>query len=75
LERYDKYGNEFLSHIVQVTGDEILVSFVIIETKEQSKQWLHTYSSKKPNKFKYILFICQWDYGSCFLGQEMSAYG
>jgi 6-pyruvoyl-tetrahydropterin synthase len=25
---------------------------VIAETKEQSKQWMHTYSPNKPNKFK-----------------------
>jgi hypothetical protein len=36
LERYHKDGNEFLNLIV--TGDEICVSFVIVETKELSKQ-------------------------------------
>jgi hypothetical protein len=45
-------GNEFLSHIVRVTGDETSVSFVNVETKEQSKQRMHTRSPKKPNKFK-----------------------
>jgi hypothetical protein len=53
------WHNEFLSHIMRITGDEILVSFVINEIKEQSNQWLHIYSPNKPNKFKYILFICQ----------------
>jgi hypothetical protein len=38
LERYHKDGDEFLSHIVRVTGDKTWVSFVNIETKEQSKQ-------------------------------------
>jgi hypothetical protein len=38
LERYHKDGNEFLIHIIQVTGDETWVSFVNVETKDQSKQ-------------------------------------
>jgi hypothetical protein len=38
LERYHKDGDEFLNHIVRVTGDETLVSFVNVETKELSKQ-------------------------------------
>jgi hypothetical protein len=25
---------------------------VIVETKQQSKQWMHTHSPNKPNKFK-----------------------
>jgi hypothetical protein len=37
LERYNKDVHEFLNHIV--TGDETLVSFGNVETKEQSKQW------------------------------------
>jgi hypothetical protein len=36
LERYHKNGDEFLSHIVRVTGDETWVPFVNVETKEQS---------------------------------------
>jgi hypothetical protein len=43
LELYHKDGDEFLSHIVQVTGDETWVSFVNVEIKEQSKQWMRTY--------------------------------
>jgi hypothetical protein len=35
LEPYDKCGDEFLNHIVRVTGDETCVSFVDAETKEQ----------------------------------------
>jgi hypothetical protein len=41
-ERYHKDGDEFLNHIVRVTGDETWVSFVNAETKEWSKQWMHT---------------------------------
>jgi hypothetical protein len=46
LERYHKDGDEFLKHIVWVTGDETWVSFVNVETKEQSKQWLHTFTKE-----------------------------
>jgi hypothetical protein len=35
-------------HIVQVTGDETWVSLVNVETEEQSKQWMHTYSPNRP---------------------------
>jgi hypothetical protein len=35
LEQYHKDGNEFVSHVIQVTGDETLVSLVNVETKEQ----------------------------------------
>jgi hypothetical protein len=38
LEQYHKNGDEFLNHIVRVTGDETWVSFVNVETKEHSKQ-------------------------------------
>jgi hypothetical protein len=38
LKWYHKDGDEFLKHIVQVTGDETWVSSVNAETKEQSKQ-------------------------------------
>jgi hypothetical protein len=47
LEPYHKDGDEFLSHIVAVTGDETWVSFVNVETKDQPKQSMHTHS---PNK-------------------------
>jgi hypothetical protein len=47
LERYRKDGDEFLNHIV--TGYETWVSCVNVETKKQSKQWMHTHS---PNKSK-----------------------
>jgi hypothetical protein len=35
-----------------MTGDEAWASFENVEIKEQSKQWMHTYSPKKPKKFK-----------------------
>jgi hypothetical protein len=35
LHRYYNDGDEFLNHIVQVTGDETWVSFVNVETKKQ----------------------------------------
>jgi hypothetical protein len=55
IELYHKYGDEFLNHIIRVTGDETLVSFVNVETKEQSKQWMHTHSPNKIKKFKLAL--------------------
>jgi hypothetical protein len=45
LEPYHKDGDEFLNHIVRVTGDETWVSFANVETKEQSKQWMQTHSA------------------------------
>jgi hypothetical protein len=50
LERYRKDGDKFLNHILRVTDDEIWVSFVNVEIKEQAKQWLHTQSPNKPKK-------------------------
>jgi hypothetical protein len=55
LKRYHKAGDEFLNHIVQVTGDETWVSFVNVKTKEQPKQWMHTHS---PNKPKNLNVVC-----------------
>jgi antibiotic biosynthesis monooxygenase (ABM) superfamily enzyme len=57
LEWYQKDSDEFLIHIVRVTGDETWVSFVSAETKEQSEQWMHTHSPDKPKKFKQILTV------------------
>jgi histone-lysine N-methyltransferase SETMAR len=53
LELYHKDGEEFLNHII--TGDETWVSFVNVETKEQSKQRMHKHSPNKPKKFKQTL--------------------
>jgi hypothetical protein len=55
LERFHKHGNEFLNHIVRVIGSETWVSFVNVENKEPSKQWMHTHSPNKPKKFKQTL--------------------
>jgi hypothetical protein len=70
LEQYYKDRDELLIHIVGVTGDDI--SFVNVENKEQSKQWMHTHSPNKLKKFKQT-FACQKADGNCFLGQERSA--
>jgi tRNA(Ile2) C34 agmatinyltransferase TiaS len=67
LEQYHKYGNEFLNNIIQVTGDEIWLSFLNAETKEQFKQWMmHTNSPNKPKKFKQtsarkLMVTVSWD--------------
>jgi hypothetical protein len=58
LERHHKEGNEFLSHIVRVTGDETWVSFMNVETKDQSKQWMicsHSYTH--PHKYRLKLYM------------------
>jgi hypothetical protein len=47
-EGYHKHGDKFLNHIV--IGDETWVSFVHVEPKEQSKQWMHTHSANKPKR-------------------------
>jgi hypothetical protein len=47
LERYDKDGDEFLDHVVSVTGDETWVLFVNVETKEQSKHWIHIHHKRR----------------------------
>jgi hypothetical protein len=48
LEQYNKDGDEFLHHIIWVTGDETWVSFLNDETREQSMQWMNTYSPNMP---------------------------
>jgi hypothetical protein len=48
LETYHKVGDDFLNHIVQVTGDETRVSSVNVETKEQSTQWMQTHLPNRP---------------------------
>jgi hypothetical protein len=46
LERYYKDGDEFLSHIIRVTGDETWVSFVNAETKSsQSNGYTHIHQT------------------------------
>jgi hypothetical protein len=46
------------------------VSFLNVETKEQSKQWMHPDSPKKLKTFKQMLSGCQKADGNCFLGQD-----
>jgi hypothetical protein len=72
LEQHHKDEEEYLSHIVGVTGDETWVSFVTVETKKQSKQWMHTHSPNKTKKLNKRLPAKKAD-GNCFLGQEGSA--
>jgi hypothetical protein len=38
-----------------VRSDETWISFVNVENKEQSKQWMHTHLPNKPKKFKRML--------------------
>jgi hypothetical protein len=52
LKRYHKDRDEYLNHIVWITGDETWFSSVNTETNEQSKQWMNTHSLNKPKKFK-----------------------
>jgi hypothetical protein len=49
------------------------VSFVNVETKEQTKQWMHIHSPNKPKNLK--INVCQKADAKCFLGQERSADG
>ena len=51
LMRYHKEGDGMLSHIV--TGDEIWVSHITPESKQQSLHWKHTGSLKR-KKFKQM---------------------
>jgi hypothetical protein len=53
-ERYHMDGDDFLRHIVRVTGDETWISFVNVQTKVQSKQWVHTNPSNKTKKIKRL---------------------
>jgi histone-lysine N-methyltransferase SETMAR len=53
LQRYHDEGDEFFDNVV--TGDETWVKFVNVETKEQYRQWMHTFSPNKPRKFKQSL--------------------
>jgi hypothetical protein len=55
LERCHEDGDEFHNHIVRVTGDETWVSFMNVETKEQSDLWMHTHS---PHNLKILSKPC-----------------
>jgi hypothetical protein len=48
LERCHNDGYKFFSHIIWVIGDETWVSYVSVETKEQSRQWMHTHTPNMP---------------------------
>jgi hypothetical protein len=70
LEQYYKDDDEFLNHILWVTDDETWVSFIYVEIKEQSKEWMHTHSASKHKKFQQTLPAYQKADGNCFLKQE-----
>ena len=53
LQHYWEERDEFLDSIV--AGDETWVQFMNTDTKEQSKQWMHTHFPSKPKKFKQTL--------------------
>jgi hypothetical protein len=56
LQQYHKDGDEFLSHIVWVTGDETWVSLWMLTPRcSPSKQWMHTHSPNKLKKSKQNL--------------------
>jgi hypothetical protein len=55
LEWYHKEYDEFLNHIIWVTGDKTWLLSVNVETRELSKQWMHTHPPNKPKKFKQTL--------------------
>jgi hypothetical protein len=74
LEQNHKHSDEFLNHIIDVTGDKS-VSLVYAETREQSKQWMHIYSPNMLKKLNKNLSSCQRADETCFLGQERSADG
>lgn len=71
LEQYHKDGGKSLNHIIWLTGD--WASFVNADTKEQSKQWMHTQWPNKTKKFKQTLSAWQKTDSNCFLGQERNA--
>jgi hypothetical protein len=44
VEQYHKDGYEFLRHIIRVTGNETLVSFVSVETRVVKAVTLYTFT-------------------------------
>jgi hypothetical protein len=67
LERYHKDGNGYFSHIIRVRDDETGILFVNVETKKESKQWMHTQSQNKPKTFNYTFSAPQETGGSYIL--------
>jgi macrodomain Ter protein organizer (MatP/YcbG family) len=59
LKRYHKDGDEILNHITRETSDETWISFANAESKEQSKEWMHTHLPTKPRRFKQTMSACQ----------------
>lgn len=55
LERYQKDGCRFLSHIVRLTGEEIQGPVVNVEIEQQSKQWMHIHPRKKPKRIQNVV--------------------
>jgi hypothetical protein len=47
---------------------------VNVDTKEQTKQWIHTHSANKPKKFKQTSAYQEAD-GKCSMGQGWSTDG
>jgi hypothetical protein len=73
LKRYHKDGDEFLSRVVRVTGDETWVSFVNVEIKGiQRSEFTHFHQTSRKSLEKRCLPETD---GNSFLGQERSADG
>jgi hypothetical protein len=70
LTRYHNEGEDFLKIIV--TGDETRVLYDNPETKEQSKQWMHTDSPSKPRKFKQTLSNRKTSFGVCVITERIA---
>jgi hypothetical protein len=51
LQQYHKDGDKFLNHIAWVVGDETMVQFLNVQTKEESKKLMHT---RSPNHSKRV---------------------
>lgn len=57
-------------HILHRTGDETCLSFMVVETKEQSTLWICAYQTSQNSSS----IVCQKS-DNCFLRQERSADG
>jgi acyl-CoA thioesterase len=55
LEQNHKDGNKFPDHIIQIISDGTCISFMNVESKELSQQWMHTHSPNKSKKFTQML--------------------
>jgi hypothetical protein len=64
LEPYHKDADDIFNYIIWITADQTWVPFVNAETKEQSKQWMHTHSTNKPKTFmssRKLMATVFWD--------------